>query len=196
MPLEGACGLAGVIHAADGRWLGCLAAGGGRADFFIDLREARRATLRIPSLPAISSSTTQPRVPTATVCFASLSRTPRDTCAPCRRPRSALLTASRLPWVKAGRRLEGGEDKLLAGPAEGHACDKRNSPTLPYSQAAERTLDLGEAVLGTDGADVADAEHPPPAVQRRAWPDDELVLPHGGLEPFESVPCLSFGVFP
>lgn len=77
-----------------------------------------------------------------------------------------------------------------------HASAAATSATTllyPTPQAAERTLDLEEAALGTDGADMADAEHPPPAVLRRAWPDDELVLPHGGLEPFESVPCLFLG---
>lgn len=37
--LEAAGGVAGVIQTAGGRWLGCQAPGGGRADFFIDLRE-------------------------------------------------------------------------------------------------------------------------------------------------------------
>lgn len=39
--LEAVGGVAGVIQTAGGRWLGCQAPGGGRADFFIDLREVR-----------------------------------------------------------------------------------------------------------------------------------------------------------
>ena len=39
--LEAVGVVAGVIQTASGRWLGCQAPGGGRADVFIDLREVR-----------------------------------------------------------------------------------------------------------------------------------------------------------
>lgn len=39
--LEAVGGVAGVIQTPSGRWLGCQAPGGGRADFFVDLREVR-----------------------------------------------------------------------------------------------------------------------------------------------------------
>ncbi|KAK9838302.1 hypothetical protein WJX81_003198 [Elliptochloris bilobata] len=43
--LEAAGGLAAIIQTSSGRWLGCQAPGGGRADFFIDLREAAERAL-------------------------------------------------------------------------------------------------------------------------------------------------------
>ena len=52
-------------------------------------------------------------------------------------------------------------------------------------QAAERALDLEEAALGECAGGLAQGGAPPPPLQRRAWPADELLLPRGGLEACE-----------
>ena len=69
-----------------------------------------------------------------------------------------------------------------------------SSPTLSHKshcssclclQAAERALDLEEAVLCESAGELAHGNAAPPPLQRRVWPADELVLSRGGLEACE-----------